>query len=350
MKIMVYEGPRKLIVAETSDNPMGRDEVRIKTLYSGISHGTEMNVYRGAAPFFRSKNDPETRLFTPASESEKWTYPIRSCDPGVWYMGYANVGEIIETGADVREIKKGNIVFSNSPHQSQAVKKETEVVRIPDSIDPGEGVFFTNLITTFNGILDTKIKLGDTLVVSGLGVLGQLCIQMAKMSGAFKVYGVDVLNKRLDTAMENGADGVFNPLDGKDIAKEIRRLTGNRGADAVIEVSGNQKALNEAVRIAAPDTVITALGWYQGGCGDMDLSEEFHHNRVSIKCSQMGSINSEFRHMWDFKRREKTCLELLGKLKLGNLITHRIPYDEISSAYEMIDKNPSDIIQVVLTY
>lgn len=348
MKVMIYEGPRRLKVDEVPDFPLGENQIRVQTMYSGISHGTEMNVYRGVAPFFRRKQG-EGRLFRDAETKEKWTYPIKSCDPGVWYMGYANVGKVIEVGSNVKDLIVGDIVYSHSSHQSQLVMDQHGAIKLPENIKPEYGVFFTNLMTTFNGILDTRIKLGDTVVISGLGVLGQLLIQMSKMSGAFRVIGVDVFEKRLRAALENGADYVFSPKTCDDVALEIRKLTGMKGADVVIEVSGNPKALNEAIRIAAPDTTITALGWYQGQCTALDLSEEFHHNRVSIKCSQTCTIDPQISHMWTHDRKVKSCLELLGKLKLDNLI-NKIPFDDVASAYEMVDKDPKDIIQVVLTY
>ena len=97
-------------------------------------------------------------------------------------------------------------------------------------------------------------------MISGRGVLGSSWVQMARMSGAHKVYGIDMIEKRRAAALENGCDRVFDPSE-QDVALEIRRLTGNRGADKVIEASGNAKALNEAIRIAAPDTTVTALAW-----------------------------------------------------------------------------------------
>lgn len=350
MRIMTYTGPRQLRVSEVEDLELKENEIRIETLFSGISHGTEMNVYRGLAPFFRRRMNEEVRLFKPAADNEKWTYPVRSCDPGVWYMGYASVGRIAEVGRDVTLIQVGDIVYADAPHQSQIIRKETEVVKLPGTVKPEHGVFFTNLMTTFNGILDSNIKLGDTVVVSGLGVLGQLMVQLAKLSGAFKTYGVDLFEKRGEVATANGAERVFNPRHGADIAHEIRKLTDNRGADVVIEASGSSKALQEAIRIAAPDTSVIALGWYQGFCHDLDLSEEFHANRITIKSSQTGNVNAEFRHLWNFKRKQQAAVELLSRLKLDNLITHRIPYDHVAEAYEMIDQAPSDIIQVVLTY
>lgn len=350
MKIMVYNGPRQLSIEEVPSLPMKENEVRIQTLYSGISHGTEMSVYRGVAPFFRRKYDPETRLFVDANVTEKWEYPIKSCDGGVWYMGYANVGKIIEVGSKVKEFEIGDIVCSAAPHQSEVIKAEADVIKLPEGIKPEYGVFFTNLMTTYNGILDSHIKLGDTVVVSGLGVLGQLAAQMVKMNGAFKVYGIDMLETRLNAAIENGCDKVFNPQKSADIAKEIRRLTNNKGADVVIEVTGNSKALNEAIRIAAPETSVIALSWYQGMLKDVDLSEEFHHNRIGIKQSQTNSMDPAFSHLWNYNRRVESCKRILGGLKLDNLITHRIPYDEVGRAYEIVDKNPEQAIQVIITY
>jgi len=348
MKVMIYEGPKTISLAEVPDFPLTKDQIRTKTLYSGLSHGTEVNVYRGIAPFFKHKMDPETNLFVPA-EQDAWTFPIRSCDPGVWYMGYANVGEVIEKGADVKDFEIGDIVFSSSPHQSQVVLDAADAVKLPKGLKPEQGVFFANLITAYNAILDSEIKLGDKVAVSGLGVLGQLVSQMVKMSGALEVYGIDLFEKRREAAAANGVDKTFDPTDG-DVAMKIRELTNKKGPDLVIESSGNVKGLHNAIRVAAPDTTITALSWYQGACTDLNLAEEFHHNRVTIRCSQMVWINPKFRHMWDTDRRKQTCVELIQRLKLGNLITNIIPYDEISTAYDLVDKHPADIIQVVLKY
>ncbi len=350
MKIMVYDGPRQITVQNAPELPMKENEVRIQTICSGLSHGTEMSVYRGAAPFFRRKYDPDTRLFEDADITETWQYPIKSCDPGVWYMGYANVGKVIEVGTAVKSVKVGDVVYSSAPHQSEVVRAETDVIVLPDRIKPEDAIFFTNLMTTFNGILDSHIKLGDTVVVMGLGVLGQLVSQMAKMSGAFRVYGIDMFETRLEAALENGCDQVFNPSKYSDLAKEIRKLTNNKGADIVIEVTGNSMALNEAVRIAAPETSVIALSWYQGMIKGLDLSEEFHHNRIGIKQSQTNNIDPALRNLWDDKRRTEACLKILEDLKLDNLITHKIPYDDVAAAYEIVDKNPEKVIQVLMTY
>lgn len=348
MKAIMYEGPRNLKVIEVPRLEMGDEQIRLKSICSGVSHGTEMNVYRGLAPFFRKKQDPQTRLFVPADESELWEYPVKSCDSGVWYMGYASVGEVVEVGSKVEGIALGDIVACSAPHQEENVISAKDAVLLPKTIPAEKGILFTNLITAYNGIMDTHINLGDVVVISGLGVIGQLLVQMAKMSGAYKVYGIDVLEKRRNAAIENGCDEVFDPTV-CDVAMEIRKRTQNRGADKVIEASGNGRALNEAIRIAAPETTVTALAWYQGALSAVDLSEEFHHNRIGIKQSQTGAMDPVFSNLWNYPRRVETCLHILENLKTDNLFTE-FCYDEIQSAYQMIDKEPGKVIQAVITY
>lgn len=347
MKISVYEGPKKLVVQEVPDMDIQDDEVRIKTLYTGISHGTEMNVYRGYAPFFNKKYDPETRLFVDSDDEQRWSYPIRSCDPGVWYLGYSAVGEIIEVGSKVKTVSCGDIVYTDGPHQSQIIKKENQVFKIPEGVKPQHAVVFTNLVTCFNGILDARIKLGDTVVVMGLGLMGQLTVQLALMSGA-RVIAVDTIEKRRNAALANGAEAVLDPSS-NDVAKRVREMTNNRGADLVIDVSGSYHALNEAIRTIAPEQTILALSWYPNE-SRLLLSEEFHHNRVTIKCSQTNYTAPEFAHLWTLERKREQCMQLLQKLKLDNVVTNVFPFEKINEAFAMVDENPQDVIQCVLEY
>jgi len=351
IKILTYMGQRDLRVSDADDpGPVLDNEVKLRSLFSGVSHGTEMNVYRGDAPFYRKKLDHATGLFVEAGGEELWRYPIRSCDPGVWYMGYCNVGEVVELGNAVKNLMVGDIVITNAPHQSLAVKLEWECVKLPDGLDPLYGIFFTNLMTAFNGILDANIKLGDTVIICGLGVMGQILVQMARMSGARKIIGVDKLHKRLDIALANGEDLIINTGETDDAALAARRLNDNRPADVVVEASGNQSLLNQAIRMAGYEGVVTALGWYQGNCAALDLSEEFHHQRVTIRCSQTGGIDQSITNKWDYNRKVDTCKWLLMKLKFNDLVTHIMPYDQAPEGYHMIDRQDESIIQVAFKY
>ncbi len=350
MKVMVYDGPRKLRIAEAEPPALGAGQVRVKSICSGISHGTEMSIYRGLVPFFHSYKDEETGVFVESKAENVWTYPVRSCDPGVWYMGYSCVGKVVELGAGVTDLAVGDIVYTCTPHQSEAVVNAADAVKLPDAVPPAHAVVFNNLRTAFNGILDAEIKLGDTVIISGLGVLGQLGVQMAKMSGAMQVIGLDVIGKRREVALANGADAVFDPSASDNIAYDVRKYIGGKGADAVLEMSGNLHALQAAIKMCRYNGVVTATGWYQGPCTPLDLSGEFHNNRITLRSSQTCGVAPAIADMWDDPRKTATCVKILERLKLDNLITQVVPYADVRQAYELVDTRPADVIQVVLQY
>lgn len=350
MKILVYDAPKKLHVEEADDFILQPDELRVKTLYSGVSHGTEMSVYKNMVPQFDKYQDPETKLLLAGdAQHQTWSYPIRSCDDGVWCLGYSNIGRVTEVGENVKDFAVGDIVFSASSHQTEIVKKATEFMKLDEGIDPMKAVVLFNLKTTYTAILDAKIKLGDVVVVSGLGLLGQLCVQMAKMSGAVKVYGIDMYENRRKAAQENGCDEVFDPAEGKDIAMEIRRRTNNRGADVVMEVSGNTRALSEAIRIAAPDTTVVVVSWYQNEAKGLYLGDEFHHNRITLRQSQSAHVAPEYSNMYDEARRQKTLQEILKKLTFHSLL-QVTNFERAPEAYRQIHDHPEEVIQVVFSY
>lgn len=350
MKILVYNGPKDLNIETAEDFKLQPDEIRTETLYSGVSHGTEMSVYKNLVPQFSKFQDPVTKLLLPVDgEHQGWQYPIRSCDPNVWCLGYSNIGRVIEVGSEVKDFAVGDIVFSASAHQTQIVKKAAEFIKLDPEIDPQKAVVLFNLKTTYTAILDARIKLGDVVVISGLGLLGQLCVQMAKMSGASKVYGIDVFENRRKAALENGCDEVFDPLQTGDIALEIRKRTNNVGADVVMEVSGNSKALNEAIRIAAPDTNVVVVSWYQNEARGLYLGDEFHHNRIGVKQSQSAHVAPEFWHTYSEERRQKTLQYILKRLSFNSLL-QVTEFENAPAAYKQIHDHPDEVIQVVFSY
>ena len=240
IKAAEITGLREVSLVEDEIAGPGAGEVAMRSLYSGISHGTEMNVYRGDAPMWQRKQDRRTRLFV-ESEEPQWDYPLR--------YGYACVGVVTEVGSDVKELDEGDVVFSFAPHQSAHVLPAGSVFKLPEGIDPRSGVLTAVLNTTFNGILDADLHLGECVVVFGQSVLGQLTVQWAKLSGASPVIAVDLIEKRLEISKRvSGADLVFNAGEVKDIAMAVRELTDDRGADVVFEFSASDRALNEAIR------------------------------------------------------------------------------------------------------
>jgi threonine dehydrogenase-like Zn-dependent dehydrogenase len=129
-------------------------------------------------------------------------------------------------------------------------------------------------------------------------------------------------------------------------------MTNGRGADATIEASGSAKALHEAVRATAYSARVVALGFFQGEAQGLWLGEEFHHNRISLVCSQISNVDPALSYRWDRIRLIHTIMDLQAKdaLNLRPVITHIIPFKQAAQGFRILDETPEQALQVVLDF
>ena len=354
--VLVITGPRRLDFLTVPLPLVGADDVLVETLFSGISHGTEMNVYRGTAPQWGKRFDRTLRLFLPTGgdgvaeppargywtpADEQWGYPLA--------YGYANVGRVAARGDNVTSIQPGDLVYAYQPHQSAYVAPASQVIALPDLAHPACGVLYANLNTAYNGVLDADIRIDDTVVVFGQGVVGLLVTQFVRRTAARLVVAVDTLAHRRDLAKRFGADVALDPAAG-DVARHVRELTEGRGADLTIEVSGSYTALQEAIRTAAPNTTVVAMSWYGGSGEALRLADEFHHNRITIKCSQVGGVDPALSATHSLGRRGAHVRDAFAELELEPLLSDVVPFAEAPRAYDLIDTHGERTTQVVLSY
>jgi threonine dehydrogenase-like Zn-dependent dehydrogenase len=344
-EVLVFTQPRKIDFEHLEDRPLQAKEIRVRTLYSGISAGTELTAYRGSNPYLSKEWDSKNRLFR-SSNSPSQPYPLSG-----W--GYEEVGEVIEPGPDVTSLKVGDIVYGTWGHRTQHILQEDYASqRIkPESLDPILAIYSHLGPIALNGILDANLHVGETVAIFGLGVLGQLIAQLAKLSGA-RVIGVDLIEKRLALAKELGSiEWGLNPKEGS-AAEKIKELTDGRGADVSMEVSGSARALHEAVRATAYSARVVALGFFQGEAQGLSLGEEFHHNRINIVCSQISNVDPALSYRWDRLRLIHTIMDLQakGSLNLRPVITHVIPFKQAAQGFRILDESPEQALQVVLDF
>ncbi|HWJ74878.1 MAG TPA: zinc-binding alcohol dehydrogenase [Kaistia sp.] len=338
---LYFTGPRDLEIREEPLREPGPEDIVLAALVSGISAGTELNVFRGLAPQWRQHMDPATRLFLDGGSD--WHWPAR--------YGYAMVGRVERVGASVSDRKEGDLVFAYAPHGAHAVLPAKSVVPLGDLADAEIGIFFANLNTAYNGVLDANIPLGADVVVSGLGVIGQLVVRLLRRNGARTVIGVDGIDLRRELALAGGADHVLVPGADK-VAETVRQLTEGRGADVVIEVSGAAPALNEAIRTAGYNGTVVAMSWYGGTFESLSLSGEFHHNRPRIISSQVGNVNPFLGPLWSTSRRGAIAREFMDAYSadLKGFVTHRVPLDEAARGYRLLDQGSPEVMQVLIDY
>ena len=312
--------------------PPGPGGVRVKTIASAISHGTEMLVYRGEVP-----TDLSLDLPTLAGD---FSFPIK--------YGYAAVGRVLDTGAGVEHLFPDDLVFVHHPHQDAFVVPADLPVRLPDGIGSTAGLFLANVETALNVVHDTPLWLGETALVFGQGVVGLLLTQLLKLAGADRVLAVEPLRKRRELALEVGADEAFEP--GEDLASRIRAVTAGRGADVAVEASSSGAALQAAVDAVAIEGTVVVASWYGTKPISLSLGGHFHRGRVRLRSSQVGRMNPELGSRWDRARRTEAALGLLPRLRLEELVSHRIPFGEAPGAYRLVDEGPDETVQVVLTH
>jgi threonine dehydrogenase-like Zn-dependent dehydrogenase len=345
-KVVTFFEPGKVGVAEFEDVPLKHHEVRLETLYSGISAGTELTHYRGSNVYLHKQWDSKNRLFLSKSGAASKTYPI-------YGSGYEECGKIVEVGENVSKVKVGDVIYGTWQHRSHRVVHEDYAAGriLPKNMEPILGIFSQMTAISYNGILDAAIRLGETVAIFGLGVPGQICAQMAKRSGA-RVIGIDLIDSRLKMGQEIGSvDVILNGTEGN-VAEKIKNITHVTCVDVAFELSGAYPALHEAMRAVAYSSKIISLGFYQGAGKALFLGEEFHHNRVNIVCSQISGVAPELSNRWDVDRMVRRGIELQaeGTLNLKPLITHEFSLSQIEEAYDLLDRHPEQVMQAVINF
>jgi threonine dehydrogenase-like Zn-dependent dehydrogenase len=350
-RALMLDGPRTLRLRDEEPPPVGPRDVRVRALVSGISHGTELNLYRGTSAFADRVFDRELRAFV-RPDASRPPYPAM--------LGYELVGVVEDAGADVTEVRVGDLVHAGAPHAEAAVinvdataRSTYPLVRLPAVGPPDDWLFLSLGAVALVAVHDARIKLGDHVAVVGLGAIGLLVVQMARLAGAAWLAAVDPVASRRGLALELGADAALDPSEGQDGAGARVKRSGGRGVDVAIETSGNAAGLHEAIAATALGGTVVTVGFYQGGAPELRLGEEWHHNRLDM-VSSMGAWGAPHRAhpAWDRARVMQAVVDLLAerKVRVDRLPVRRFPFDEVVDAYRWLDAHPHEAVKVALTY
>jgi threonine dehydrogenase-like Zn-dependent dehydrogenase len=342
MKEFVLTAPHRIEFREYVEPSLKPHEVRVRSIVSAIKHGTEMTLYSGATPFLTKAFDLEYRMFLP--EENHSFFPLNL---GSWL-----VGEVIEVGSAVTRFKVGDRVHGGMPHRPTNVRPEDGLYRLSEGMKPETALFTDPAIFALGAVHDAQIKVGDRVAVFGMGALGLLAVQIARLNGAETIFAVDMIDNRLELAATFGADAVFNPRQ-CDPALEIRQRTDKKGVDVVIEISGAYAGLQSAIRCVHMDGLIVTASYYKGSGQVLELGAEWHHNRPTIRSSMPVWGNPHRCYpMWDVKRLEQTAVRLLeqGQLITEPMIGRRFLYNEAPQAYQFIEQHPEATLKTLLYY
>jgi 2-desacetyl-2-hydroxyethyl bacteriochlorophyllide A dehydrogenase len=334
-----FTRPYEVTVAEEPLLSPAEDQVLIRTICSAISPGTEMLVYRGQWPDHIPIDESIPSL------AGKFHYPLK--------YGYATVGRVVEIGGKVPSTWNNRLIFSFHPHESHFLASPNELIPVPENLTPEQAAFLPNMETAVSFLMDGGPIIGDQVVVLGQGVVGLLTTSLLARMPLTRLLTVDGFAARREQSLNLGAHAVFDPKD-PDVAAKLREElaqseTSGR-SDLTYELSGNPAALDLALEVTGFSGRIVIGSWYGGKKASVDLGGFFHRGRLRISSSQVSRIAPELTGLWTKDRRLKLALRMLGEIGPERLITHRIPVEEASSAYALIDRKPGDALQVIITY
>ena len=177
---------------------------------------------------------------------------------------------------------------------------------------------------------------GQTAVVMGAGCIGLVSMMDLKAEGVSKVYVVDIMEKRLEKALELGATGVINGKK-EDVIARVMELTGGEGTDLVIETAGSEFTARQAIAIAGKGSTIVLVGYSR--TGEMTLPTDMILNKeLTLKSS------FRYRHIYP------TAIEAVasGKINLKGLVSDIFPLSDIQHAMDESVRNKADIVKAVI--
>ncbi|GAB1513100.1 hypothetical protein JCM33774_51420 [Actinophytocola sp. KF-1] len=359
-RVLVVEAPGRVAIrTEQRDGALPDGMFDVRTLYSGLSAGTDLSFVKGTHPCFTATWDGELGLFRPGRENG---YPVTR-----W--GYMQVARIVASNAP--GFAEGALVAMTYGHRGgyRADPLVDRVVALADDIDPILGIYVAHMgPICANGLLHAAADLhgsdvrslgdgvrGRRVAVVGAGVVGLLTALFARRHGAEEVVLVDETPERRSIAEALGFTAVDPGAEDPAVSLKTRwrRGPGDRGADVVFQCRGRPDALALALRLLRPQGAVIDLAFYQDGAAGVRLGEEFHHNGLTIRCAQIGRVPRGLAHLWDRERLSAATIALLrqeGALIAEHVITDVVPVEDAPSLLAELADRRRHVLQTVFTF
>lgn len=285
-------------------------------------------------------------------------------------LGHEFVGEIVDVGSDIKNLKKGDRVSANCETfcgqcyfckrgfinnclyggweigctidgcQAEYVRvpfADTGLTKLPDNISYENALFVGDILSSgYWGAELCEIRKGDTVAVIGAGPVGLCSMMSAKLLGAEKIIAIDVDDTRLEIAKnQNLADVVINPLN-SDVEKEVKDLTERRGADSVIEAAGGKDTFQTAWKIARANAIVALVAMYEEN-QTLPLPDMYGKN-LTFKTGGVDAVNCS------------KLVDLISEKKINTdfLITHKFSLDNIQQAYKLFENKSDNCLKIAI--
>ncbi len=330
--VTVVFSKQNTVVLQRGPVPQAKEgEVLIKTRKTLISTGTELTRLSGEFP-----------------KDSAWArYSVYPCE-----AGYDNVGTVVGVGKGVGEELLGKRMATYCVHARYVVSRQDELRFVRDEVSDEEAAFFTIAEIVLNGVRRANVRLGDSVVVYGAGLLGQLAARFCRLCGARPVVVVDVSNERLELLPKDAAIVKVNPKE-CDVQKAVSEHTKGRMAGIVFEVTGNPSLIPSEFKVLGMQGRFIVLSSPRG-----PTLFDFHDLCNSPSFTIVGTHNSSHpsfespENPWTKKRNDEFFFDLVaeGEVDVKGLISHRESYRKAPELYQMLLKDRTQAMGVILDW
>ena len=341
MKVAVMLGIGKMGFEERDIPQPKDDEVLVKLEYVGI-FGSDLHYYESGAIGDYVVKPP-------------------------FVLGHEPGGTVVEVGKNVTHLKVGDrvalepgktcghcefcktgrynlcpdVVFFATPpvdgvFQEYVAHEAGLCFKLPDNVSTMEGALIEPLAVGFHAARQGGAQAGQVAVVTGAGCIGLVSMMALKAMGVSKVYSVDVMDKRLDKALELGADGVINGSR-EDAVKKVMELTGGMGCDLVIETAGTEITTRQAVQMTKKGATIVLVGYSKTGEIKMP---------ISLALDKELTFKTVFRYRHIYPMAIDAVAS--GRVNLKGIVTNEFALDDIQEAMDESVNNKADIVKAVV--
>lgn len=303
---------------ETFDAPtVSANQVLVRNTHTHVSAGSESNFLR----------------FGPTSYGLPDGMPRAN-------IGYMAVGRIIAVGRDVQGYSVGDRVSTSTPHASHSLVEITPTApidRVPDQVSDEAAGFVALGDVALHAVRRAALQIDQSVAIFGLGIVGQLVLQLARTSGAHPLIAIDLIDERLELAKKSGATHTINAAR-EDVVQRLKAITNGTGAEVVFHCAQAANILQTAMECAADRGTVVLTG-SPPGTATIRLKEELLRKELTLTGTyESGLTQPHVYWRWTRQRNRQTCLRLMatGQLQLGHLLTHVVAADQAPKLYDMV--------------
>ena len=313
-----FTAPKTAELWECDVPPIQPDEVLARMEYTVVSGGTERACLMA---------EPNTSQKFPMS------------------LGYCGVGRVAAVGSDVSSVAVGDrVLVYHGCHASYNIRKEDEITRVDnDSIDSLEAAFVIIASMGLGGMRKLEIELGESAMVMGLGLLGIFALQFCRLNGAYPVIAADLNEERRNLALALGADYAFDPSD-PDFVQKVKAVTGGKGVNACVEVTGVSAAMKQALECASRMGRISLLGCTRVSDCSVDYYQQVHRPGIKL----IGAHNfvrpkhESYPHHWTHHDDCRCILDLIaaGRIQVKPIISRVVKPSQCPEIFRQLCDDP----------